>query len=161
MNDSRRVTVVEIIQKIADRFRHVDTISQYMPDVPQTQRLETMGESIADLPTLQIYPESGATQSGKGTERVSFGGQVKISDLVVNVDFYARQRSHIGEDMMALALGIDAIYEVLNEVSKSKPLFGLEGIKAFDWTWQRVEFVYGDAALTYAGARFILNFTIF
>jgi hypothetical protein len=128
----------------------------------RTQSYDELTEGMNDLPTLQVYPEAGEQDpSGDGrTDRTAFGGGVRQTEFTIHADLYARQRSHLGEDMAALVDLIDAMQDVF-EQQNTKPYFGLEGIRAFHWSWRRVVFTYGDPQLGYMGARFVLTVRVF
>lgn len=113
----------------------------------------TEGINSADTPLMQVYPERGGADQMGTSDRTTFGGGIRVKTYTIHVDYYARQRSHIGLDMAKLVDGIDAIEEIL-EQQNSLPFFGLAGIKSFQWTWERVQFVYAGAA--FMGARFSL-----
>jgi len=122
-----------------------------------------MQEAIVDLPTLQVYPDSGTQDIASGnTHATSFGAaavRTRQTELVIFADYYARQRSHIGEDMEALIDGVDAIFDVLEGLSP--PYFSIAAIKEFRWTFERVTFVYGQQEQKFAGIRFTLTIRIF
>ena len=129
--------------------------------VTRSQSHDELTEGIHDLPMLQVYPENGYQDAGGATERTTFGGAgnpVRQTEFTIHADYYARQRSHIGEDMAALVDGIDALQNVL-EGQDQKPYFDLVGIKAFSWRWDRVTFIY--ASEDYVGARFALTVRVF
>ncbi len=63
-------------------------------------------------------------------------------------------------DMAKLVDGIDAMTTIF-EAQDTKPYFGLEGIKAFHWAWQRVIFTRGDPAIKYIGAQFTVTVRVF
>jgi hypothetical protein len=117
------------------------------------QSYDELTDGMNVTPTLQVYPESGVTDIGTGNDRTTFGAGVRQSQYIFNADYYARTRSHIGEDMKAIVDGADAIIAKL-EAQQHEPAFGLSGIKAFRWTWQRVTFNYGG--VDFAGVRFTL-----
>ena len=147
------VTLAQILDAITTTLETATTN-------PRGESYDELTESIPDLPLLQVYPESANQDPAGGTERTSFGAGVRQTSLVVNADYYARQRSDIGEDMAALVNGIDAITDVLEGQDK-KPYFGLDGIKAFAWSWSRVVFLYGDPEQKYIGARFVITLRFF
>lgn len=120
----------------------------------------TITEGVNDLPYMMIYAESGQTDPKGGVDRTSFRGGIRVNELIVMVDVYVRQRSHIGEDMAKTTHCTDAVINILEE-QNVKPYFGLLGLQAFHWAWQRVTFVYGDPNTGYVGVRFTLTFTIF
>lgn len=118
---------------------------------------DELEEGMQDENTLQIYPESQSPVStGSETQQITFGGTPFIDEeIVIHADYYGRQRSHIGEDMAQLVIGIDAIRANLKTQNCPNP-FGLTGWANFQWSWTRVVFEYGAPELRYIGARFRL-----
>lgn len=121
-----------------------------------SQSYDGLTEGVNDLPTLQVYWESCNQDAQTGTNMSTFQGGTKQTSTVIHADYYARQRSQIGEDMKALVDGTDAIIEVLERQNKS-PFFDLGGIKNFKWSASRVIFTYADEQIKYMGARFIIE----
>ena len=117
-------------------------------------------EGMNDLPALQVYPESVGQDPTGNADRTTFQAGRRQSSIIIHADLYARQRSHLGEDMAALVNRWDAAITIL-EAQNTKPYFGLDGLQAFAWTSQRVVFQYGDGGLPYVGVRFILTFRVF
>lgn len=120
---------------------------------------ELQDGSLQDYPIIQVYPDAGIQSSQSNTDRRSFGAGVRQTELDIIVDLYAQQRTHLGEDMAALVGGIDALSTIF-EAQDDLPYFGLAGIIAFQWRWERVTFIYGDAQLPYVGARFTITITV-
>lgn len=118
---------------------------------------DELEEGINDPNTLQIYPEEQSVVSvGSETQKLTFTSTPYIDEeIVIHADYYARQRSNIGEDMGGLVAGIDAIRANLKTQNCPNP-FGLTGIATFQWSWRRVVFNYGTPELIYVGARFRL-----
>jgi len=83
---------------------------------------------------------------------------VRQTEFVIHADYYAEQRGHIGEDMAALVDGINTLTDML-EGQDQKPYFGLDGLKAFFWRWDRVTFEYGGVG--YVGARYLITVRVF
>lgn len=138
-----------------------DAIESYLAaatSLVRTQSYDELTEGMQDTPTIQVYPEAcDPVSAGSGTQTFALRGGVIQEVHTIHVDYYARQRSHIGQDMAALVGGIDEIVTLLEETGC--PPFGLEGIKNFQWSWRRVVFDYGGAA--YMGARFTLTLRTF
>jgi len=130
------------------------------PTLARSMSYDELTEGINDTPLLQVYPESGEQDPAGNTDRTTFVAGVRQTVLMVNCDYYAQQRKHIGEDMAALVDGIDAMFNIF-EAQDQKPYFGLSGIQAFHWTFQHVTFEYGDTSIKYVGARFTLTIRIF
>ena len=121
---------------------------------------DELTEGINDQGVLEVYWEAFNADPAGRTDRTSFQGATRQTDITIHADYYARQRSHIAEDMAKLTAGIDAIWDVL-EAQDTKPYFGLEGIRAFAWSATRVTFQRADPSTPYAGARFVLTFRTF
>lgn len=126
-------------------------------DLVDSQNFDELADGINDERILQIYPEEESPVSmGSGTQKLTFGDTPFIDEeIVIHADYYARQRSHIGEDMAQLVSGVDAIRTNLKGQNCPNP-FGLVGIANFQWSWQRVVFSYGGPEVNYIGARFRL-----
>ena len=147
------VTLGEIVDAIESTLSAVSTLAR-------SQSYDELTEGMNDYPTLQVYPEDGDQDPSGNTDRTTFGAVVRQTVFTIHADYYARQRSHIGEDMDALVDGIDAMQNVF-EQQNTKPYFGLTGIQAFHWSWRRVVFTYGDPQLSYMGARFTITVRVF
>jgi len=130
--------------------------------ITRSQSYDELTESIptGDTPLLQVYPETVRANATGETDRSSFRGGVRQTEIVILADLYAQQRRHMGEDMEALVDGIDAIIDVIED-QDTKSYFGLAGIQAFSWRGERVTFVYGDAQQPYVGMRFYFTLRIF
>lgn len=129
----------------------------------RSQSYDELSEGMQDSPTLQVYPEGCEPVSfGSETQTFTFKAGVIQEVHIIHADYYAKQRSHLGEDMAALVDGIDEIVELLEETSGDTagcPPFGLDGLKTFTWSWRRVVFDYGG--VLYMGARFTINLRTF
>jgi hypothetical protein len=140
-----------------------DAIETTLSSATGLNRSETYSElsdGITEEAWLQVYPETLETDVATGTDRTTFRGGVRQTEFTFHADLYARQRSHIGDDMRLLVQLIDAIVVKL-EQQATKPYFGLEGIKAFRWRGERVTFIYGDRQLPYVGMRFTITVRVF
>jgi hypothetical protein len=140
-----------------------DAIETTLSSATGLKRSETYNElsdGITETPTLQVYWESTEEDISGSTDRTSFGAGVRQDEHLFHGDLYVRQRSHIGEDMRDLMAMKDAIDAVL-VAEKTKPYFGLAGIKAFRWRAERVTFVYGDPQIPFVGIRYYLTVRTF
>lgn len=128
---------------------------------PLAQEPTNFTEGIVDSAVMQIYPVAGDTDPAGNNDRRSFQAAVRLTEIVVHVDYYARQRSNLDEDMVAVVNGMDGIIDKLEQ--QTTVLFGLDKakVKAFKWHWEHVTFVYGDPEVKYAGVRFIITLTVF
>lgn len=126
-------------------------------DLIKSLSYDELEEGINDPNTLQVYPEEQSPVSiGSETQKLTFGSDPYIDEeIIIHADYYARQRSNIGEDMGGLVVGIDAIRTNLKTQNCPNP-FDLIGIATFQWSWRRVVFDYGGPELRYVGARFRL-----
>lgn len=145
------ITLAQICDAIESTLDDATTITR-------SQSYDELTEGIHDTPLLQVYPENGAQSPPGMTDRHTFGAGVRQTEFTIHADYYANQRVNIGEDMAALVNGIDAMTDVL-EGQDQKPYFGLTGIQAFSWRWDRVTFDYGGVA--YVGARFAITVRVF
>lgn len=130
------------------------------PAVTYTQTASELKDGMSDQSVLQVYPQSGTSNPPQQTDRTTFQAVVRQAEIVVYADLYATVRSEIGEDFAILLPLIDLVIDEI-EKQDTKPYFGLVGIRAFRWEWQRVMFQYNDASMRYAGARFIFTLRIF
>lgn len=145
------VTLTQMCQAVKD------TMTPIFDHTWQVQVPSELKDGMNDTPTLQVYPENWSIVVS-GTDRRSSRGGIHQEETIILCDLYARQRGHIGEDMSMLLPLIDAIIVKL-EAQDVKPYFGLDGLKAFTWSGERVTFQYNS--VNYIGARFTLTFTTF
>lgn len=153
------VTIAEICDAIDTTLGEVLVTSG---DLVRSESYDELNEGINDPKVLQIYPESEGTVdsfSGQTQQRTLGDDPVIVEEIVIIADFYAKQRSNIGEDMGALVSGIDAIRANLK--TQHCPIFGEEALREFQWSWERVVFEYGAPELKYIGARFTLTFRVY
>ena len=126
--------------------------------ISRAQDAADLTEGMPDLPALQVYWQSLSTDADSAdTDRRTFGAGVRVSRLTFHADVYARQRSHLGEDMARVLELAEAVQTVLE--NQTTPLFGEEHIQSCHWSAQRVTFDYAGAS--YAGIRFIIDLTVF
>lgn len=126
--------------------------------VVRVQDAGDLGEGLLDLPAIQVYWQGSITEPGGETDRRTVGAGVRLTRLTFHADVYARQRSHLGEDMtrtLALAEAVQSVLEAQNQ----PPFFGLAGVRALRWNAERVTFDYGGTA--YAGVRFVIETTVY
>lgn len=147
------VTLTQMCDAVRDELKQADKVKRAMS-------VADFKESIPDVALLQVYPESGETAMYSGTDRTTFRAGVRHSQAIIHVDCYARVRSQIGQDMKAAVELADAVINRL-EQQRVSPYFGLQGLKAFRWTWERVTFTYGDPETKFAGIRFVLSFDVY
>jgi len=152
---------------IAEINSAIETTLSAATGIVRSQDYDELTEGIhgADMPLLQVYPESGNTDSGTATDRTTFGAGRRQTTMTFHADVYVKQRANIGEDMAALVPQIDNIITVLEEQT-TPPFFSLgtdydEYIKSFSWNWERSTFIYGDRQLPYIGVRFTLEMVVF
>lgn len=130
------------------------------PTLARSMSYDELTEGINDTPLLQVYIESGEQDPTSNTDRTTFLAGVRQTELIVNCDYYAQQRKHIGQDMKALVDGIDAMFNIF-EAQNSTPYFGLPGIQAFHYSFARDTFAYGAQSINYIVARFTLTIRVF
>lgn len=130
----------------------------------QSESYDELGEALAadDLPTIQVYPQSGVGDATAWGERTAFRGGVRVTEFTIHADLYAAVRGELQENMKDVTDMIDALITVLQAAGRDAPPFfgtGSEPIDAFTWSWRRSTFRYSGQL--YAGARFILLIRIF
>lgn len=151
------VSIAALLTSLRTTFLDTATIDDGQGVVHKPDQIK---ENIIDTPTLQIYPFEGNTDPSGNTDRTTFGAAVRQTPIIFHADYYARQRSHIGEDLNAVVEGMDALINVL-EAQQTKPYFGNASIKAFNWRWEFVTFTYGEQEVKYSGVRFIITIMVF
>ena len=126
------------------------------------QTYNELTEGTQDIPQLRVYWESDVTDAMTPTNRLTSRSSthlgVIVTDQVFHADLYGVQRSNIGPDMGVLYPLIDAVRAKL-EAETDAPYFGLDGIKGFKWSSQRVTFDYAN--VSYVGCRFTITVRIF
>jgi hypothetical protein len=147
------VTIAQICDAIEDTLNDATSMAT-------SQSYDELKEGIhsGDLPLIQIYPESNECAFGSGTDRTTFQGGVRNKHYIIHCDLYARQRSHLAEDMKKTVEMIDEL-ETIFEQQNLKDYFGLDGIKAFKWSWTRSLLTSAEAE--FYGARFIIEIWVF
>lgn len=125
-----------------------------------TQSYDELTEGIgsADTPLLQVFPDSGDCDPSGNTDRTTFQGGKRQKHIMIHADVFARQRSHLAEDMEVSVDMIDALIDVL-EQQDTKPYFDRVGIQAFSWRWERV--MFSHAGVDFAGVRFYIAVWIY
>lgn len=139
----------------------VDAIETTLSAAAALQRSETydeLTEGIPDIPMLQVWPVSANTDATTGNDRKTFSAGRRVGLYTIYADVYARQRSHIGEDMGALIPLITQIETILEAQTGGSTLFGvMDTIKAFRWRWEHVTFTSENDNYKYVGARFVID----
>ena len=122
--------------------------------IERQQSYDELSEGMQDWPTIQVYPEGNTgTSRDSDTHKLTLSVKHTVKEYTIHVDVYARQRSHIGEDMKKLVEVIDQIENILD--TQGCPPFDVSSIISFRWSWSRTTFDYGG--VLYAGARFVLT----
>ncbi|MDD5517860.1 MAG: hypothetical protein PHV98_00730 [Candidatus Omnitrophica bacterium] len=145
---------------LAQMINAVETTLSAAASIKNSQSYNQLTEGMNDLPCLQVYPEAANQDAQYSTDRTTFKGGCRQTSVTIFADYFARQRSHLGEDMVQLVTGIDEITDIF-EAQDTQPYFGLVGIKNFHWSWQRVVFTYADESIKYMGARFMIVLRVY
>ena len=123
------------------------------------QQYDELTEQIPTHPLARCYPDDGEVDfGGESVERQTFKVGVRGTRMTITIDCYARPRSQLLHDIKAQVDLIDAVDAVL-VAQQNQPFFGLDGIKAFSWSWQRV--TYQHEGNSYAGGEFKLTLIVF
>lgn len=126
----------------------------------RSQSYDELTDGMTDAPTLQVYWQRDVTDPQGTTHQTTFRRGVQQTEMVFYADLFARQRSHIGEDMQTLYAAMESVRTTL-EAETVKPYFNLDGIEAFRWTAEKVTFEYGDPVLPYLGVRYTITVRVF
>lgn len=127
------------------------------PSVARLQSYDKISEGMQDYPTLQVYAEENTgTDWSTETDRITLDGEHSLKQYLIYADLYARQRSHIAEDMAQLYESINELEDILDTQDDCPP-FGETYITSFRWSWRRVVFEYAGTDLKYVGARFSIT----
>lgn len=147
------ITLAQICDAIESTLGAASTVAV-------SQSYNELTEGVHDFPLLQVYPEAGSQDPYGGTDRTTMQGGVRQTEFTIHADYYARQRSHIGENMDAVVDGVDALQVILD--GQDHQPFGLGSSNvSFRWEWTRALFTYGDPQLSYVGARFIITVRVY
>lgn len=151
------VTIVQLNDAIA-------TTLDLVTEIAQVQDLDELREGMNTRAVVQVYPETVDFVATNATDRITMGSvaqkPIRQKEFVFHVDVYARQRSHLGQDLAKVFAIVDPIITKL-EAQDAKPYFGNQYIQAWHVSGERVSFKYGDAEVSYAGYRFVITLTVY
>jgi hypothetical protein len=153
------VTVQEITDGIATTLEAAAGI-----ELSQSEDEITEGANV--VPVVQVYWFGFNKTPTSDTHQFTFGDStvtpIYVTEHTFHVDVLARQRSVIDLDLTAVAETAVAIDAVL-EAEVAEPLFGVAGIKAFDYEAEFVTIQEGEGAdaRLFMGERFTLTVTLF
>jgi hypothetical protein len=151
------VTIGAICDAVAD------TLST-TAGIERTQSYDELTEGMNTWPTLQVYPDNWEVSFESETDRLSFVDAVtgipghRQTHITLILDLVVRPRSQLAEDWRAAVDLASALHDKLDEEGAC-PHFGLDGIRSFRWSAQRVLYPY--AQMRYVGFRFTLELRIF
>ena len=153
-----RITIMDICNGIAATFHGtIVTLNVTSPAVAViAQSYDQITEGLQNTPTVQVLPDDSLVDAATDTDRTTFKGCIKHGTYRFSVTGYARQRSHVDEDMEASIRLWDALEFILEEegtdcisATGTCTFFGVAGIKGIAWSGR------GRVALEYAGAKYI------
>jgi len=124
-------------------------------------------EGQQNTPTAQVVPLTSLVDATTDTDRTTFKGCMKNGWYNFTVRGFARQRSHLGEDMEAAIRLWDALEAVLEEEGTdcgvhtgTCTFFGVAGIRNIRWSGLgRVAHDWGGA--TYIGPEITIGLEVF
>ena len=120
----------------------------------ESQAEDEITEGIHDYPLLQTWmAENAGTDYTGDTDRVTLSGRHSIKEYLIHSDLYVEQRAHVGQAMGQLLVSLNEMEDILDDLSY--PLFGLNFVTSFRWSWRQVTFEYGK--VLYTGARFFIT----
>lgn len=138
----------------------IETTLGVATELHRSQTYDKLTDGMTDTPTLQVYWQRDETDPQGQTSMTTFRTGVQQVSMIFHADLFARQRSHIGEDMKVLYETMESVRATL-EAETTKPYFDLDGIQAFKWVAERVTFEYGDPSQPYVGARYVITVRVF
>ncbi len=153
-----RISIMDICDGIAAAFNGVAVTLNATAAVVLTiaQSYDQITEGLQNTPTVQVIPGDSLVDAATDTDRTTFKGCIKHGSYRFEVTGYARQRSHVGEDMEASIRLWDALEAILEEegtdcdaTTGTCTFFGLPDIKGIAWTGR------GRVVIEYAGVAFI------
>lgn len=152
-------TIAEICDAV-DTYIGEELVTSH--ELIRSESYDELSEGIQDEQVLQIYPEQilpVSTESGTGMRTLGgYNDGVIHETIIITVRYFARQRSHIGDDMAVLVPGIEAIRNKLKAQTACPP-FGLSNVGSFQWGGNLTTFDYGGAL--YIGWEWSLVFEVF
>ena len=157
-----RVTLPDIVDAVADKLRLATVVmpGELVARAFTVQSYDELTEAIQDLPTIQVYPELEQVDVNGTTDRTTLKVGTQHAQVVITIRTFARQRSHLADDMAAAVVCWDAVDVVLEDVSTDcLPFFDLTGIRAFNWTATFTPYTYGN--VTYAGVEHTLTLEVY
>ena len=102
---------------------------------------DELKEAEQDCPTIQVLPYDSNVDSQNDTDRTTFKGCVKNGWYNFTIRGFARQRSHLGEDMEAAIRLWDALEAVLEEegtdcdvATGTCTFFGVSDVRNIRWS---------------------------
>jgi len=136
----------------------IKTTLEAAAGLTRSQDFNELTEGMADTPTLQVYFESWEAVETT-TERSTMRGGVEQVSIVFHADVLGAPRGpDLGEEMARLQPVVDQIIDIL-QAQKTKPYFGLVGIRAMHWSANRVLIDYNGEL--FIACRFIITIRVF
>jgi hypothetical protein len=164
-----RISLMDICDGIAAAFHGlVVTLNAGSPAVPIiAQSYDNLTEGQQDCPTIQVYPTDSLVDSQNETDRTTFKGCMKNGWYIFPVRGFARQRSHLGEDMEAAVRMWDACEAILEEEGTdcaastgACTFFGVPGIRNIRWSG-RCPATWNYGGVDYAGFELTIELEVF
>jgi len=164
-----RISLMDICDGIADTFDGlVVTLNSGSPAVALiAQSYDALTEGQQDCPTIQVWPTDSDVDAATDTDRTTFKGCIKHGSYLWSVRGFARQRSHLGEDMEAAVRLWDALEAVLEEEGTdcvastgTCTFFGIEGVRGISWTGQLPR-VWNYGGVDYVGFEITIRTEVF
>jgi len=120
----------------------------------QVQNYNELTEGINDAPLAQVYWES-LNSPGLGEMPANTLPTKQFTrDLLFRVDIFVARRNNLDENMKAVVVWADRLWDKLEETILICEYFGDRAIWVTNWTAQRVVFDYNTSTgLLYPGVR--------
>lgn len=149
-------SIAEICTTIHDAIEELDVTGVLGADgLHQVQNYHELTEGINDAPLAQIYWESLNSPGIGGMPAYTLPNKRYSRDVLFRVDLYVARRNNLDENMKAVVVWADRLWDKLEETVLTCDYFGDDAIWVLNWSAQRVVFSYGNTSpsLLYPGVR--------
>ena len=121
----------------------------------QVQNYSELTEGINDAPLAQVYWESLNSPGIGGMPANTLPTKRFTRDLLFRIDLFVKRRNNLDENMKAVVVWADRLWDKLEETVLVCDYFGDSAIWVTSWSAQRVVFDYGNTSpsLLYPGVR--------
>lgn len=128
-----------------------------------SQDYDDLTESLNEYPVMQVYFVSKDNTIASDTSKNTFGSgatgpPIRQTTITFHVDLHVTPRNFINQIFEQTYPLIDAI-DLVFEQQYNTPFFGLDGIKAYRYRCEFVNFTYGNVETN--GVRWFIEVDVF